>query len=1082
MGALARFSLANRALIALITVFTAVFGVLLAGQLKQELIPSLEFPVVSVTTTMPGATPEVVDRQVGEPLETALQAVEHLESSTSTSATGLNTIALRFDYGTDLNRARSQVDRAVSNVSGQLPEDTQTSSFAGSVSDFPVIFMAVSGGETGLNELRSEIERLAVPRLQKLDGVRGASVTGGTEQHISILPDDDAMADAGLTVADIRTALEENAGLFPIGQIPEGSLTLPIQAGAPIETLEDLRQVAVIPSDDAAQPASDGSTAAPGTAPPSAPDGGAAPTRPDEQQSPAAPTPPAAGVLLGELATVELADDVATSITRTDGVDTLGLAVTKTPDADTVSVSQAVRELVPELEALLGSDAAITVVFDQAPFIEQSIQTLVQEGILGLGFAVLVILVFLASVRSTLVTAVSIPLSLLVTLIGMRVSDYSLNMLTLGALTISIGRVVDDSIVVVENIKRHLAADVGKKRAILDGTAEVATAITSSTLATVAVFAPVALVGGMAGELFRPFAVTMSIALLASLFVALTIVPVLCWWFLGHQPRTQAQHRAEPTAAADGSTETDPAPGTTVTRRLGPMQKVYRPVLRVTQRRPGLTLVAAALLLGATVAAVPLVPTNLLGDTGQNTFTVTATQPAGTSLETTAEAADQVDEVLRGIEGVHHVQWTAGSAGFIPGMRGASDEATFTVLTDPEVDQQLLQQQARDQLAELTGVGEVRLSAAGGMGMSSDIEVRITAPSPELLTQADAVVRESMATLDGAQEVSSNLSQARPTVQVTVDRAATSEAGLTEEQVALQVAAALNPVPAGSIRLGYTDYPVQIGDPAPVESTEDLSGVEVMTGSGPRPLDELAEVSREEVLATVTSTNGDRTAVVSVTPADDDLGALSGRVSQTLEGLDLPEGTSAELGGAATQQQESFNDLYLALLAAVAIVYVIMVATFRSLIQPLVLLVSIPFATTGAIALLLVTGSALGLPSLIGFLMLVGVVVTNAIVLIDLINQYRRIEGMDLDTAIERGALNRLRPIVMTALATILALVPMALGITGHGGFISQPLAIVVVGGLVSSTVLTLVLVPVLYRLVEGFGQRRRERLGLSED
>lgn len=1081
MGALARFSLANRALIALITVFTAVFGVLLAGQLKQELIPSLEFPVVSVTTTMPGATPEVVDRQVGEPLETALQAVEHLESSTSTSATGLNTIALRFEYGTDLNRARSQVDRAVSNVSGQLPEDTQTNSFAGSVSDFPVVFMAVSGGTTELNELRTEIERLAVPRLRKLEGVRGASVTGGTEQHISILPDDAAMADADLTVADIRTALEENAGLFPIGQIPEGTLTLPVQAGAPIESLEDLRQVTVIPSSESGSEQATG-PAADSPATPTAPGEGAADSTGPTVPIAPAPAPDAAtGVLLGDLATVELADDQPTSITRTDGVDTLGLAVTKTPDADTVSVSQAVRDLLPELEALLGADAEITVVFDQAPFIEQSIQTLVQEGILGLGFAVLVILVFLASLRSTLVTAVSIPLSLLVTLIGMRISDYSLNMLTLGALTISIGRVVDDSIVVVENIKRHLAADVGKRRAILDGTAEVATAITSSTLATVAVFAPVALVGGMAGELFRPFAVTMSIALLASLFVALTIVPVLCWWFLGRRPRSGAHHRSGDAADGQPPPEAQGTPDTTVTRRLGPLQKAYHPVLRGTQRHPILTLVAAALLLGGTVAAIPLVPTNLLGDTGQNTFTVTATQPAGSSLETTTEAADQVDEVLRGIDGVQHVQWTAGSAGFMPGMRGASDEATFTVLTDADADQQLIQQQAREGLAALEDAGEVQLSAASGMGMSSDIEVRITAPSPELLAQADAVVREAMEGLEGAQEVTSNLSQARPTVQVTVDRKATSEAGLTEEQVALQVAAALNPVPAGSIRLGYTDFPVQIGDPAPVESTDDLAGVDVMTGAGPVPLDELAEVTRDEVLATVTSSNGDRTAVVSVIPAGEDLGALSGQVSRMLDELELPEGTAAELGGAATQQQESFNDLYLALIAAVAIVYVIMVATFRSLIQPLVLLVSIPFAATGAIALLLLTGSALGLPSLIGFLMLVGVVVTNAIVLMDLINQYRRLEGMDLGTAIERGAMNRLRPIVMTALATILALVPMALGITGHGGFISQPLAIVVVGGLVSSTVLTLILVPVLYRLVEGYGERRRARRDLTE-
>lgn len=252
MGALARFSLSNRALVALVTVLTAVFGVLLAGQLKQELIPSLELPVVSVSTVMQGASPEVVDQQVGEPLETALQAVEDLESSTSTSTTGLNTIALRFEYGTDLNRARAQVDRAVANVSERLPDGTETSSFAGSISDFPVVFMAVGStdGATGLNELRSEAERLVTPRLQKLDGVRSATVTGGTDQHIAVVPDQERLAAAGLSTGDIVTALEENVGLFPIGQVTEGTLTLPVQAGAPVESLDDVRDVVLVSAED----------------------------------------------------------------------------------------------------------------------------------------------------------------------------------------------------------------------------------------------------------------------------------------------------------------------------------------------------------------------------------------------------------------------------------------------------------------------------------------------------------------------------------------------------------------------------------------------------------------------------------------------------------------------------------------------------------------------------------------------------------------------------------------------------------------------------------------------------------------
>ncbi|MDI3330471.1 MAG: efflux RND transporter permease subunit [Micrococcus sp.] len=1110
MGALARFSLANRALVALVTILTAVFGVLVAGQLKQELIPSLELPVVSVSTVMQGASPEVVDQQVGEPLETALQAVEGLESSTSTSTTGLNTIALRFEYGTDLNRARAQVDRAVANVSERLPDGTETSSFAGSVSDFPVVFMAVGStdGATELNELRSEVERLVAPRLQKVDGVRSAAVTGGTDQHIAVVPDQEQLAAAGLTTRDIVTALDENVGLFPVGQVTEGNLTLPVQAGAPVESLDDVRDVVLVPAgDDAGQPARSasgtaqmpGTAQAPAAARPSAPDGAGQPASgpgPGTASGvPAAPQAARAPVLLGEVADVGIRDDDPTSVTRTNGVDTLGLSVTKTPDADTVALSHAITALIPELESLLGDGATITVVFDQAPFIEQSIDTLAVEGLLGLVFAVLVILVFLASVRSTLVTAISIPLSLLVTFIGMRVSDYSLNMLTLGALTISIGRVVDDSIVVVENIKRHLTNGEDKRTAILSGTGEVATAITASTLTTVAVFAPIALVGGVAGELFRPFAITMTIALLASLLVALTIVPVLSWWFLGRHPRGRragrsAARHATGTAPVAALRADAPAPGPVpstapvtspvasapaVTAR-GPLQRLYLPALRGTQRHPVITLAAAVLLLGATAAMVPLVPTNLLGNTGQNTFTVTATQEPGTSLEATTAAAGRVEAVLAAVDGVLDVQWTAGSAGFIPGLTGSSDEARFTVLTDTDADQERIHDQARARLAGLEGAGDVAVSTSGGLGTSSDVEVTVSAPTPDLLAEANDRVVEALSGLEGAREVTSNLAAARPTFQVDVDRRAAAEAGLTEEEVAAQAAAALNPVPSGTVRLQYTDYPVRIGEPEEISTLEQLRHVEVMTARGPVELSELAEVSGQDVLSSVSSSDGDRVAVVSVTPAGDDLGAVSAGVGTALEELSLPAGTAAELGGAATQQAETFRDLYLALAAAVAIVYVIMVATFKSLIQPLILLVSIPFAATGAIALLLLTGTSLGLPALIGMLMLVGIVVTNAIVLIDLINQYRRRPGHTLDSALQQGALNRLRPIVMTALATILALAPMALGITGHGGFISQPLAVVVIGGLVSSTLLTLLLVPVLYRLVEGAVERRRAR------
>ena len=1027
MDRLAKLSLANRALIALITVFVAVFGVISLNSLKQELIPALEFPQISVITALPGASPEVVDKQVSEPLEAALTAVEGLESSSATSRNSISAITLTFAYGTDLDRARGQVDRAISNARQSLPKDSNPQSLAGSISDFPIVYLAVSSDEP-LSELNADLERLTVPRLQKIEGVRTAEVTGGSSRHVAILPDEAALAALGVSPSDISAALENSGALIPAGTVQEDSRTLSIQVGSPLDSIEKITALPL---------KTDGTT--PGTAPPT----------------------------IGDVATVEITDDEQTSITRTNGEATLAISITKTPAGDTVGISHEVLDLIPSLQEELGNGAKFTVIFDQAPFIEKSISDLTTEGLLGLGFAVLVILVFLLSVRSTLVTAVSIPLSLLVTFIGLLAFGYSLNILTLGALTIAIGRVVDDSIVVIENIKRHLGYGEEKRTAILTAIREVAGAVTASTLTTVAVFAPIALVGGLAGELFRPFAITTSLALLASLLVSLTIVPVLAYWFLkSPKPVSDPEaFRAEAEKREQSSF----------------LQRGYLPVLRGTQRHPVYTLLAAALVLAGTVAMTPLLQTNLLGDTGQNTFSVRQELPPGSSLETTSAAAAAVEDILSNTDGIKDVQVTMGTStsGIAAFSAGGASVANFTVITDQGVDQVALRDTVRQELEDLGDeAGTVSLGTqGGGFGTSNTVDIEISAGDPAELQPASDALVAAMSKLPGVSEATSNLASSEPVVQVTIDRSKAVAAGLDEQQVAGILASTLSPLPAGTVRLGTDDFPVLIGEGTVVSTTEQLAGIIVPTATGPVPLSELAVVEETSVPTSVSSSGGERTAVVSVTPAGENLGGAIAEVQAELANVELPPTVTATLSGAATQQNESFTQLGWALLAAIAIVYVIMVATFKSLVQPLILLVSVPFAATGAILLLLIANVPLGLPSLIGMLMLVGIVVTNAIVLMDLINQYRRPRGgepgMSVREAILRGARQRLRPILMTALATIFALTPMALGVTGEGGFISRPLAIVVVGGLVTSTLLTLVLVPVLYQLVEGPRERR---------
>ncbi|MDZ8171439.1 efflux RND transporter permease subunit [Microbacterium xanthum] len=1030
MSNLAVLSLKNRALIALITIVAAIFGGIALNSLKQELIPSIEFPALIVVSTYPGASPEVVNTDVSTPIESAIQGVPGLEASTATSTTNASIVQASFDYGTDLATAEQKMTQAINRISSQLPDGVEPTVISASIDDFPVIQLAVTGYDDA-ETVQAALESSVIPDIEDVDGVNSAEVVGAIGQRITITPDDAELAAAGYSQQAITDALDQNGVLFPGGEITEDGETLTVQTGVKITTVDEVGQLPLVPGDV------------------------------DQLQ--------AGLVTIDDVADVQLTEDPQTSISRVNGEPALTIAVTKLPAANTVEVSQGVTALLTGFEDTLGG-AEFTIVFDQAPYIEQSIETLAVEGMLGLVFAVLVILVFLLSVRSTLVTAISIPTSVLITFIGIQTFGYSLNILTLGALTISIGRVVDDSIVVIENIKRHYVGDADKKQSILLAVREVASAITSSTITTVAVFLPIAFVGDITGELFRPFALTVTIAMLASLLVALTIVPVLAYWFL---------RPGKPVLDENGRAIDPEDPAAPPTR----LQKGYLPVLRWTLRHSWVTLALAALVLGGTIAAAPFMKTNFLGDSGQNTFTMSQTIGAAPSLEAEAAAAEQVEAALADIEGIQTVQVSIGTTGssLNDAFSGGGAGITYSITTDEDADQVALREEVTEVVGDLDDAGDISVSAAGGGGFgSSDIEIDVTAPDSGTLQEATDEVVSAIGDLDGISQVSSNLSASLPYIAVVVDRDAAAERGLSEVAVGALVSNTMQPQSIGSIEIDDTAVTVYLDAPDAPVTLEELRELQVPTATGPIALDEIASVDETEGPTSITTERGQRTATVTVTPSTDDLTAATATVTTALEDIDLPQGADAELGGVVTQQTDAFTQLGLALLAAILIVYIVMVATFKSLRQPLLLLVSVPFAATGAILLQIATGVPLGVSSLIGVLMLIGIVVTNAIVLVDLVNQYRE-KGLSAHDATIAGGARRLRPILMTALATIFALTPMALGITGHGGFISQPLAIVVIGGLVSSTVLTLLVLPTLYNLVEGAKERRLARRGAKE-
>ncbi|MGC0403954.1 HAE1 family hydrophobic/amphiphilic exporter-1 [Streptomyces sp. SAI-126] len=1011
MSWLSRFSLAQRALIGLMSLVAIVFGAIAIPQLKQQLLPTIELPMVSVIAPYQGAAPDVVEKQVVEPIEDNLEAVDGISGVTSTASEGNAVIMASFDYGNDTKQLVADVQLAVNRA--RLPQDVDPQVVAGSTDDMPTVVLAVTS-DKDQQALADQLDRTVVPDLKNIDGVGQVTVSGVRDLQVSVTPDDRELAAAGLTTQSLAQALQAGGATVPAGSFDEDGANRTVQVGGGFTSLEQIQNLMV--------------------------KGSGKPVR------------------LADVATVRQTQAPADSITRTDGRPSLSVAVTMDHDGSAVAISDAVEDKLPGLRKDLGSGATITVVSDQGPAVSKAISGLTTEGALGLLFAVLVILVFLASVRSTLVTAVSIPLSVVLALIVLWTRDLSLNMLTLGALTIAIGRVVDDSIVVLENIKRHLGYGEERHFAILTAVREVAGAVTSSTLTTVAVFLPIGLVGGMVGALFGAFSLTVTAALLASLLVSLTVVPVLSYWFL-RAPKGTPEDADEARRAAEAK------------EARSRLQRLYVPVLRFATRRRLTSVLLAAVILIGTFGMAPLLKTNFFDQGEQEVLTVKQELKPGTSLAATDVQARKVEKLLAGTKGVKDYQVTIGSSGFMAAFGGGTDtnQASYQVMLDDSAKHDAVQDDIEAGLKKLDGIGTTTVAAGDGFG-SQDLSVVVKAADAKVLREASEKVRRAVAGLDDVTDVTSDLAQSVPRISVKADDKAAA-AGFDDQTLGAAVTQAVKGTTAGRAILDDTERDVVITSAKPAATLDQLRNLRL----GPVTLGDIATVKLVDGPVSMTRIDGQRAATITAKPTGDNTGAVSADLTSKLDALKLPEGATAEIGGVTSDQDSAFKNLGLAMLAAIAIVFMLLVATFRSLAQPLILLVSIPFAATGAIGLLIVTGTPMGVPAMIGMLMLIGIVVTNAIVLIDLINQYRK-QGYGVVEAVIEGGRHRLRPILMTALATIFALLPMALGVTGEGGFIAQPLAVVVIGGLITSTLLTLLLVPTLYTMLELRKERRAKK------
>jgi HAE1 family hydrophobic/amphiphilic exporter-1 len=712
---------------------------------------------------------------------------------------------------------------------------------------------------------------------------------------------------------------------------------------------------------------------------------------------------------------------------------------------------------------------SITVVQDLSNFILESQDGLLHEGGLGALFAILTIFLFLFSLRSTLVAAISIPLSVLAALVLMQVAGVSLNVMTLGGLAVAVGRVVDDAIVVLENIYRHRAMGEDRLTAAIQGPKEVAKAITASTLTTVAVFLPIGFVGGLVSQLFLPFALTVTFALLASLICALTVVPVLAYLFINKVP-TNVDEDGEPKNSF--------------------WIRLYTPlitgVLRNRWTKLGVIGVSAVLFF-ASLALVGGLPTQFINTGSEKVLAIKLIPPAGASSEAVLAQATQAETILLAQPGVEIVQTSVpgeGDTGFgtiIAALNGQpANSATLTVRLSDETDLDEATAQLTEALDPVKTDG-YDTSVAQLAGFSSNgLNIIVSGSDPAQVAVATATVMDSISSRTDLANLSSDLATATPEIQVIVDPNKAAAVGSTAAQIAGEVRALLTSTRVSNVTLDPEGTAALIvrTDPSVTTSVEELGSA--LVGTVRRvPLNTVATVEQVDVQGSITRIDGAPAAQITAEITSPDTGAVSAEIGDQIDQLTadgaIPAGVDVKLAGVTQQQTEAFSGLFTAMAVAILLVYVMLVIAFNSLVTPFVILLTLPLATIGAFPALALTGRPIGVSALIGFLMLIGIVVTNAIVLLDLVERLRA-EGVPMKRALIEGGRTRVRPILMTAFATILALIPLAAGFN-QGSIIAAELGTVVIGGLFSSTLLTLLVIPVVYSLVGGLKWRARRAL-----
>ncbi len=1002
----------RRVAISMLAVTLVLFGLIALKDLKVNLLPDLSYPTLTVRTEYRGAAPEEIETLLTRPVEEAVGVVKNVLSVKSVSRAGQSDVILEFAWGTDMDRAGLDVREKLEIL--QLPlEASRPLLLRFNPATDPIMRFGLTSSvsdEASLKALRRFAEEEIKKLIEPVEGVAAVKISGGLEDEIQIEIDQRKMAQLNLSLEELSSRLAAENVNVSAGRLEEGTQRYLVRTINQFATVEEFGDLILKP----------------GT------------TRP---------------IYLRDFARVRAGFSEREAIIRMNGQEAVEVAIYKEGDANTVSVAKGIKTRVKELSEDLPKDMAIETVDDQSVFIDRAISEVIKAALLGGLLAVLVIFVFLRNFWFTFTIALSIPVSIIATFFLMGQAGISLNIMSLGGIALATGLLVDNAIVVLENISRHRTAGEGLVSAAIKGASEVGGAVIAATLTTIAVFLPLAFVEGIAGQLFRDQALTVTFALAISLGVAVTLIPMM------------ASVRGQQSMGATG-----------ISKWVGLwFASAYEYLLDHALTHRFLTLFVATVLLFLSVMLLQRTGTELVPQLEQGRFNVTLEAAPGTSLEETDRIEGELQQIAAADPSVNYVYGVAGSGNRIDANPTESGEniARMLVVMKPEAgmdDQQRVIGNLRTRVGDLAGL-DANFSSPELLSFDKPLEIEIQGYDLDSLRLASDEVLRRLRKSRSFADVESSLERGHPEIQIYFDQERAAALGLTVKQLSDQVVGKIRGRVA--TRFSWRDRKIDVLVRVSEAERQSIAAVRQLIinpeSEFPVPLSSVAEIRVAEGPAEIRRGDQERMALIQANLADGDLGSAVLEVESLLAGMKLPYGLTMFIKGQSEEMAASFKSLLFALGLAVILVYLVMASQFESLVHPFVILFSIPLAAVGVALALWLTDTRLSVIVFIGLIMLAGIVVNNAIVLLDLINQLRE-RGMERIAAIKEGAKLRLRPIMMTTLTTVLGLLPMALGI-GQGSEMRTPMAITVIGGLLTSTLLTLLVVPVMYSLLD----RRRD-------